>query len=141
MQCKCNLKMPTCLVKQSAIMHWCCGQGRGHRETSSFGIPEKPSMMMDYPRRQQQAVSLITGQGLLAYMQSLRISLQAQRHQRIMPESCRIMKREFSGFTSDFQVKASCSLSFSKASMCVDMLRPIYPMCSLSTAVPWWCKI
>jgi len=19
--------MPTCLVKQSAIMHWCCGQG------------------------------------------------------------------------------------------------------------------
>jgi len=41
------------------------GRGEDIEKPVVFGMPEKPSRMMDYPRRQQQAVSLITGQGLL----------------------------------------------------------------------------
>jgi hypothetical protein len=43
------------------------GRGEVIEKPVVFGMPEKLSMMMDYPRRQQQAVCLITGQGLLTY--------------------------------------------------------------------------
>jgi len=62
------------------------GRGENIEKPVVFGMPEKLSMMMDYPRRQQQAVCLVTGQGLLT-CKAQRISLQAQRHQRTMPES------------------------------------------------------
>jgi len=73
------MKMPTCLVKLSAIMHWCCGQGWGHRETSSIWDAWK-AQQDDGLSKETTASSEFDHWTRPTNMQSLRISLQAQRH-------------------------------------------------------------
>ena len=122
-------------------MHRCYGQGWEHRETSSFWDAWK-AQHDDGLSKETTASSVFGHWTRPTNMQSPKNqSAGTEASENYARESCKIVKREFSSITRDLKVKASCILSFSKASVCVDMLRPIYPLCSLSTAVPWWCKI
>jgi hypothetical protein len=52
------MHMPTCNGLPLCI--GALGRSEGVEKPVVFGMLEKPSMMVDYPRRQQQALSLIT---------------------------------------------------------------------------------